>query len=137
MNLTKITSYVLYVFIGLSALLGILFYADATSESPMIYLAYIFFGIAIVTALGFPIIYLVSNPKGAINVIFGLVIIGIIILISYFLSSNQILHITGYSGSDNVPGTLRTVGTGLYAMYLLFFLAIVAILYSEISNVFK
>lgn len=137
MKLSKISSYILYVFLGLSALMGILFYAGAVSEEPMLYLAYIFFGIATIAAIGFPIVYLIMNPKGAKNVIIGLVFIGIIVLISYFLSSDQVMHITGYSGADNVPSTLKTVGTGLYTTYILFFLSILAILSSEIYSAFK
>jgi len=137
MKLSKISSYLLYVFLGLSALIGILFYAGAISEEPMLYLAYIFFGIAAIAAIGFPIVYLIMNPKGAKNVIIGLVFIGIVVLVSYFLATDQVMHITGYTGTDNVPGTLKTVGTGLYTTYILFFLSILAILYSEINSAFK
>ncbi|MCD6366017.1 MAG: hypothetical protein J7L46_00605, partial [Bacteroidales bacterium] len=137
MKLSKITSYVMYAFLGLGALLVILYYLGMTSEGVIIGLAYIYFGIAAVASIVFPIIYLVANPKGAINVIIGLVFIGLVVLISYFLASGQVMHIPSYSGTDNVPGTLRTVGTGLYTMYILFFLAIIAILYSEITSVFK
>ncbi len=137
MKLTKISSYILYVFLGISVLIGVLFYAGAISEEPMLDLAYIFFGIATVATIGFPIVYLISNPKGAINVIIGLVFIGIIVLISYFLATDQVVYITGYTGTDNVPNTLKTVGTGLYTTYILFFLSILAILYSEISSAFK
>jgi len=137
MKLSKISSYLLYVFLGLSALTGILFYAGAISEEPMLYLAYIFFGIAAIATIGFPLVNLILNPKGAKNVIIGLVIIGIIVLISYFLATDQVMHIPGYSGADNVPSTLKTVGTGLYTTYILFFLSILAILYSEINSAFK
>jgi len=137
MKLSKLTSYVMYVLLGLSVLLTVLFFLDAISEEPMLYLAYIYLGIITVIALGFPIIYLISNPKGAINVIIGLAFIGIIVLVSYFLASDQVMHITGYSGPDNVQGTLKAAGTGLYTTYFLFFFAILAILYSEISGALK
>ena len=145
MKLSKITSYVMYVFLGLGALLVILYYLGLSyggvfslvSEGVILNLAYIYFGIAAITSIMFPIIYLVANPKGAINVIIGLVFIGLVVLISYFLASGQVMHIPSYSGTDNVPGTLKAVGTGLYTMYILFFLSIIAILYSEISGVFK
>ncbi len=137
MKLSKLSSYILYVFLGLSVLMGFLFYLGAISEEPMLYLAYIFFGIAAVAAIGFPIMYLIMNPKGAKNVIIGLVFIGIVVLISYFMASDQVMHITGYTGPDNVPGTLKTVGTGLFTTYILFFLSILAILYSEIYSALK
>ncbi len=137
MKLSKITSYVMYVLLGLGALLVILYYLGLVSENVILDIAYIYFGIAAIISIVFPIIYLVANPRGAINVIIGLVFIGLIILISYFVASGQVMDIPGYSGTDNVPGTLKAVGTGLYTMYFLFFLSIIAILYSEISSAFK
>ncbi len=137
MKLSKLTSYTMYVLLGLGALLVILYYLGAVSEEPILDLAYIYFGIAAIASIVFPIIYLITNPKGAISIIIGLVLIGIIVLISYFLASDQVMHISGYTGTDNVPGTLKAVGTGLYTMYILFSLSIIAILYSEISSAFK
>ena len=59
MNLSKISSYILYAFLAISAILGVLFYTGTLSEEPMLYLAYIFFGIAAVASVGFPIVYLI------------------------------------------------------------------------------
>ncbi len=137
MKLAKITSYLLYALLGISAILGVLFYTNNISEEPLIYVAYAFVVIAAIFAIGFPIYQLMSNPKGALNTLIGLAILGVIVLIAYSLASDQVMHIVGYEGPDNNPSTLKLVGTGLFTTYILFFLSLAAIVITEIYNAVK
>ena len=137
MKLSKITSIILYVLLGVSAILGILFYTNSISEEPLIDIMYVYVAIAAVFALGFPIYQLFTNPKGALNTLIGLGIMGVIVLIAYSMASDQVLNLVGYDGPDNVPSTLKTVGTGLITTYILFFLALLSIAVTEIYNAFK
>ena len=50
---------------------------------------------------------------------------------------DTILKIPAYSGTDNVPSVLKKVGTGLISMYILLGLAVLTIVYTEISKYFK
>ncbi len=137
MKLAKITSFLLYALLGISAILGVLFYTNSISEEPLIYVAYLFVALAAIFAIGFPIYQLMSNPKGALNTLIGLAILGVIVLIAYSLASDQVMHIVGYEGPDNNPSTLKTVGTGLFTTYILFFLSLAAIVITEIYNAVK
>ncbi|MCG8579286.1 MAG: hypothetical protein MI866_05190, partial [Bacteroidales bacterium] len=62
---------------------------------------------------------------------------GVIVLVAYAMSDDTPLQLIGYNGSDNVPSMLTLAGTMLYGTYLLFGIVVVAILYSEISRLFK
>jgi len=137
MKLAKLTSFLLYALLGISAILGILFYMGSVSEEPLIYVAYAFVVLAAIFAIGFPVYQLMSNPKGALNTLIGLAILGVIVLIAYSLASDQVMNIVGYDGPDNNPGTLKMVGTGLFTTYILFFLSLAAIVITEIYNAVK
>jgi len=137
MKLAKLTSLTLYFLLGISAIYGVLFYANAVSEEPLLYLAYIFTTLAAIFAIGFPIYQLFMNPKAAINALIGLGVLGVIVLIAYLLASDQVLDLVGYDGPDNIPSTLKAVGTGLITTYILFFLSLLAIVITEIYNAFK
>ena len=137
MKLAKITAWLLYALLGISALIGVLFYANVVSEEPLIDTAYVFVGLAALLALVFPIYQLATNPKGALNTLIGLVILGVIVLIAYAMASDQVMNIVGYNGPDNNPGTLKAVGTGLITTYILFLLSLLAIVVTEIYNSIK
>lgn len=137
MKLAKITSIILYILLGIATVLGVLFYLNYVSEEPLIDTMYVYVIIASLFAIGFPIYQLFTNPKGAINTLIGLGVLGIIVLIAYSMASDQVLNLVGYDGPDNVPSTLKAVGTGLITTYILFFLSLLAITVTEIYNAFK
>ena len=149
-KIRKIISIILYVLMGISLVLVIMFYfgkvvpgTEGTNmEEPVItgkiliwaaILVLLTAGLAVV----FPIMHLISNPKSAKQFLFVLLGVAILIFIAYSLASNEVLEIPGYTGKDNVPGTLKFVGTGLFLTYILSGLAVLSILFSEISNYFK
>jgi hypothetical protein len=70
---------------------------------------------------------------------FALVLAGVAVLIiaAYSLASNELLLMPQYDGGDNVPRTLKWVGTGMITTYILIGLAVLAIIYAEISKYFK
>jgi hypothetical protein len=53
------------------------------------------------------------------------------------MADDSVLNLPHYTGSDNVPATLKMVDTGLFTAYLLLGLAFVAIIFSEVSKAFK
>lgn len=99
--------------------------------------AYVLFGIAIIAALIFPIVRLVTRPKEAMKSFIGLVAVLVLVLIAYALADGTPMKITGYTGTDNVPSMLIFSDTILYTMYFLFAGAILAILGTEIYRRMK
>ena len=56
----------------------------------------------------------------------------LLVLIAYSMSDGTIMNIPGYSGADNVPGTLKFTDTILITTYFLGIGAIGAIVDTEI-----
>ena len=100
------------------------------------YVTYVAFGLAVVLALVFPIISMVTNPKGAIRTFIGIGIVAVL----WFISS-------AFSGNSYSPEQLELmkidaetsvmVGTGLIYTYIIFGLAVMSIIYAGISGLFK
>lgn len=100
--------------------------------------AYFLVVIAIIAAIIFPLISILSNPKGLVRL--ALVIAGaaVLVLLSYFMASGSPLEIIGYTGTANSnPSTLKMIDTGLFVTYILFGMALASILYAIISKAFK
>ncbi|MFW6226476.1 MAG: hypothetical protein ACOC31_00065 [Bacteroidota bacterium] len=150
MSLSRVLSILLYILMAVSAVLVALFYfggvvegTEGTNlEEPVItntilnwsYGLLIF---AAIIAIIFPIVYLIMNPKNAKKALFAILGLGVVGLVAYMLADNSLLELTGYTGTDNNPNTLKWSGAGLIATYLLLGLAVVSILYSEIAKLFK
>ncbi|MDX9929816.1 MAG: hypothetical protein RBS37_08220 [Bacteroidales bacterium] len=147
---SRLITILLWVLMALTAVLIVIFYAgpvvegtEGTNyEEPIItnsflVWAYILLGITVGLTVIFSLIGLFSNPKGAKKSIVALVVVAAVLVVAWLLADDTVLHLPHYTGKDNVPQTLKLVDTGLFTTYLLAGLAILAIIYSEISKVFK
>lgn len=144
MSISKILSIVLAVLLGVSTVFIILLYAGKTvgvNEPQHLDLAITWAKILIFVTAGvtvFASIYeMIFITGNLLKPLIVLVILAILVIVSYTLSSGEILDLVGYKGKDNVPKILKLSDTGLYLTYIFFFLTIVAIVYTEISKVFK
>jgi hypothetical protein len=134
---------------GISVILVVLFYFGGVvpgTEGPnpepkitdvILKYAYVLVIIAALFAILFPLIQLFLHPQNLKKVLITIGAVAVIVLVSRSLASDEILTLTGYTGSDNVPSVLKNVGNGLITMYILLGLAILSILYSEIAKFFK
>ncbi|MPQ48688.1 hypothetical protein GCQ56_16905 [Marinifilum sp. N1E240] len=146
-TLSKYLNILTYVMIGLTAIFVIMFYIggeipNQAHPTPvytdlLINWAKVLFIASAALAIVFPIIQLVVNPKGAIKGLMGLVVLGLIILISYSMSDATLLDLPGYTGTDNNPASLQFADTVLYTMYILGVGTVVAILATEILRRFR
>jgi len=100
--------------------------------------AYILVLLTLIASIIFPLISVISNPKGLIRL--GLVLAGaaVLIVVSYLLSKGTPIDIIGYTGTDNSdPAKLKMIDTVLFVTYILFGMALASILYAIISRAFK
>jgi len=97
--------------------------------------AYILIGLAILSAVVLPLINAVSNPKSLLMGAIGLVSLGIIFLIGYALSSNEVT--TAYASWGVSAGESKLVGGLLITMYILLAAAAVGIVFTEIVKIVK
>jgi hypothetical protein len=101
--------------------------------------AYILFGIGLLAALIFPLIKVVTDVKAIIQTVVILAGAAVLVLISYYvLSSDTALYIKDNEVVNTTSASAQKwVGTGLFTTYMLFGLALLSILYSEVVKIFK
>jgi len=102
-----------------------------------LYWAYILIGIATAAALIFPIMKLAANPKDAVKTLISVIAIAVFVFIAYKLSDGTPLDLPGYTGKDNVEGTLKFADTMIFTTYFLMAGAILSIVYAEVSKALK
>ncbi len=145
----KIVTISLYVLMGISIVLMLIFYfgtdVPGTADTPMrepvvtetiLIWAYVLVGLALISAIIFPAIRMITNPKNAKKTLIGLVGVAVIVFIAWQFSSDEVLPLTT-EHPDNVPHILKMAGTQLGTMYILLALAILSIFYTEIRNLFR
>ena len=132
----KLFSIILYVLLGISTLLSILFYVDVVSEGLLINWCYILLGIATLTAIIFPIITMAQSPKNAKNALIGIVGLAIVFAIGYAMAGNEEVFDAGAKLLAD-SSTSQLSEAGLNAFYILGLGAIGVIIFSEVSKIFK
>ena len=139
-NISKITSVLLYVLMAISVILLIIFYkvtAGIPAETDfdtqieiyggtldlIMYWSVILFGIAAVSAVAFPLVQMFIRPKEAVKTLISVAVVGVVVFIAYMLADNTVYtaeELPGYDGADNVPQTLKFAGMMLWTTYILF-----------------
>ena len=147
--ITKTITISLYVLMGVSVALMLFFYFGAdvpgTADTPMkepvvtetiLIWAYILVGLSALSAIIFPAIRMIMNPKNAKKTLFGLLGIAVVVFVAWQFSSDEVLPLAT-EHPDNVPHVLKLAGAQLGTMYILLVVAILSIFYTEIRTLFK
>lgn len=100
-----------------------------------LYAAYILCGIAVILVIILPLINSISNPKGLLGSAIGIIAIAVIFFIGWSIAGNEVTART--EGFGITPGSSKVIGGALITMYTLGGIAIIGIVFSEISKVFK
>ncbi len=112
-------------------------YAEPVITEGILKWTYILFFITLILTIVFPLIFIASNPRSAKRLGIILAVAAVLAFISYRLADDTVLNLPQYTGPDNVPATLKIVGTGLIFTYILGIAAIVAVLFSSLAGLFK
>ena len=101
-----------------------------------LYAAYILVGIAILAAVVMPLVQSFSNPRALLGALVGVVAIAVLFFIGYSISGSEVtpLYIKNKVTSEV---TSKIIGGSLITVYILAILALVGIVVSEISKIFK
>ncbi len=103
--------------------------------------ALILFIFGAVIAVGFAIyqfvMNVIENPKSAIKTGIALVVIALLVVVAYSLSSDTIPVFLGADNFDISPAESRWVETFIYGMYLLVGFNVLALVYSELSRIWR
>jgi len=152
--LFRISQYFFYLLMGVSIVLTVIFYLNTGKINPndplsaqisqigpilntFLFWTYILAGIAIVFAIGFPAFSIILNPKSGLKALISIGALVLVMFVAYQLGDDKVLDIAGYTGADNVASTLKMTDMILYSVYGMTVVAVLAILYGEISKLFK
>jgi hypothetical protein len=100
-----------------------------------LYLFYALFVIAALSAFAFSVINIVTQRGGLVKALIGVGALVVLFGLSYALSSGEVTATERALGVTS--GTSRWVGAALIMFYIAFVLAILALIYSEITKAFK
>ena len=100
-----------------------------------IILAYLMVGFAALTAIGFGVKKMIANTENAKKPLYTIGALVAILLFSYLIASDEVLG--SYEKYEITASTVKKVGMGLIAFYILAIGAIGAVLYAELSKVFS
>jgi hypothetical protein len=150
----RIAEIFFFSLIAISVLLTLIFYlniGNVNNNDPLLkriadmgitldyltYWTYLLTVLAVVFAIGFPALQVISNPKGGLMGLLAIVGIGVLMFVTYQLGDGTTMNIAGYNGPDNVPSRLKMTDMAIFSMYAMTAGAVIALLYSEISKLFK
>jgi len=133
---SKLLQILLGAILAISALLGILFYANVISDDVVLYWGYILVIVTAAITVIAPLIYLIFNLKSAVKFFIILGAMVVLAIISYILSGNEFSSLQ-LEKMKSTAETSVTVGAGLIFLYILAALAILSIIYASISRIFK
>lgn len=108
---------------------------QAVAIDPSMYLAYIALGITAVVAVLFAIYNVVTHPKQAKGVLFGIIGLAVVIGVSYGIASDEPVKIAG--GVVVEGSTPKLVGMGLITFYIAAGIAVLAVIASSVSSLIK
>ena len=137
LNIFKVVSLVLIALAAVFQVIVLYKGDDAGSVvDSFITTSFVAFGIAAVLAIVFPIIFIGQNPKNALKVLAVLVGFVIIGFICYSIAGNTFNNFR-LEELKTTASISRIVGAGLYFTYIVGGAAILAVIFSGVSGIFK
>lgn len=137
-NIFKGVSIILMV-IAAAYQIAVFYQGDSPSDTVLngyFLVAYIAFGISALFAILFPIIQIVANPKDAVRSLIVVAFLVALWFVAYALSDNSFTP-AELEKMETSAQTSILVGAGLFYTYFIFGMAVLAIIYASISNIFK
>jgi hypothetical protein len=102
------------------------------------FLLYIGYGLiifAVGAAIVFPLIQGLKDPKSLVKPLIGIGAIVVFFVIGYVLSSGTVT--ASWAAKGITEGSSKLIGAGLIMFYIVLGLAVVSVIYSEISKALK
>jgi uncharacterized membrane protein YeiB len=96
---------------------------------------YILFGAALIAAVVLPFISALKNPKVLTKIGISVGVLLVIFLVSYAISGNEVTRIAASKGQDAFDS--KMIGAGLITFYIALVVAVLGLVYSEVSKAFR
>lgn len=101
----------------------------------MLFGSYLLVIVAALGAIVLPLINALSNPKSLLKSALGVVVIGVVYLIGWGISGDEVT--AKYIKFDITSTSSQVIGGVLITTYLLMGIAVVSIVYSEIAKIIR
>jgi hypothetical protein len=100
-----------------------------------IYISYALIIIAAIAAIILPLISALGNPRALLMTGLGVLLLVVLYFVAYGVSGSEVTEV--YTKHNVGPDLSKITGGALIMMYMLLFIAIIGILYTEVSKIFK
>ncbi|WP_276370007.1 hypothetical protein [Chryseolinea sp. H1M3-3] len=100
-----------------------------------LYTLYALLFVAVAAAIIFPLINSITNPSGLLRTGIVLGVVLVLFGISYALSGSELPRSAVAAGLTE--SSVKLIGAGLIMFYIVLILAVLALIYSEISKALK
>lgn len=134
----KFINYLAWILGGISVIILILFVFNTSNMNMIGFFltwGYVLLAIAVIAAVGLPLIYMIQNPKMLKKTAMYVGIIAAIAIISYLLASEKPIAVA--TDVQPSPSTLKWTDTGIIAMYFFLVGAILTILVGGVVNMVR
>ena len=101
-----------------------------------LWVSYVLFGVAVAAAIIMPFINALSHPESLIKIGIGLAVLIVVFVIGYFTAGNEVTD-KYIDYNVETPGMSKFVGGMLGMMYILFIIAAIGVVFSEINKALK
>jgi hypothetical protein len=101
----------------------------------LLYVGYGLILVAVGSAIVFPLIQGVQNPKSLVKSLIGVGALVVLFILGYALSSSAVT--TTWAAKGITEGVSKLVGAGLIMFYIVLIVAALGLIYSEVSKAFK
>lgn len=103
----------------------------------ILYISYALIVIGIILAIGMPLIKSLDNPRSLIKTVGGVVVLAIIFVIAFSLADGEVLPKFAAEPFNLTETSSKVVGGILLTTYVLFAMAIIGIVVTEINKATK
>ena len=100
-----------------------------------LYVGYLLFIVAVGAAAILPLISALKSPKDLMKSLMGVGALLVLFLVSYALAGSEVT--AKYVAQGVGEGSSKLIGAGLTMFYIVFVLALLGIVYSEINKALK
>lgn len=152
-NLSKISKVVMYAILAISVVaIALLFilrgsdghygdlsgdYAGFSGLDILLWWAYILLIFGVLAAVVMTIVNAGKNPGGSKAAVYGLVVLAVVLVASFLLSSNDPVPVKGGKEFYTNDFGLRVTDMGLYTAYFAMIAAVGAVVWGAVKNSFK
>lgn len=109
------------------------------AANPLIVWAYILIAIAAVTAILFPVGYLIRNPRKAVKALISIALLALVFFIGYLLADSTPIHTATSNTNPDFSdrGVLLLTDTGIITTYIMLCIAVLALLVTGVRGIIR